>query len=306
MNHILILLLGIAAAGIGGKLFIQGMVNLSHRFQIAPGLMGLTLAAFATSAPELTVAIAAARAETPQISFGNVLGSNIVNVSFVLGLALLISPIHCSRQGARSSYFLALSLPLLIIFFIFDGMVSRAEGGILLAVFFLWLGGVIWESRHHSPFPRLTAAPKINFNNSLLRFIAGLILLFGAGKMVVRGAYGIALTWGVSEFVVGAILVAIGTCVPEIATTITAKLKGYDDVGLGTILGSNIFNSLFIVAVAALICPIVIDREEVIICLVVGFISVFLIWPSANEYISRGRGVVLLLIYGFYLYSLAP
>jgi cation:H+ antiporter len=131
--------------------------------------------------------------------------------------------------------------------------------------------------------------------------VAGLAFLIGAGHFVVAGARGIARSYGVGEFVIGATVVAVGTSMPELATTIIAKLRGHDEVGLGTILGSNIFNGLLIVGVVAMICPIAIDRREVAVALVFGVLAVAFTFPNRSGLIGRRQGVLLLVSYGFYL-----
>ena len=129
----------------------------------------------------------------------------------------------------------------------------------------------------------------------------GLAFLGAAGHLIVTGAKGIAISFGVDEFVIGATIVAVGTSVPELATTVIAKLRGHDEVALGTILGSNIFNGLFIVAVAAVIFPITVDWREVAVALVFGLLAVVFTYPTRRGFLERRRGVLLLILYGVYL-----
>jgi cation:H+ antiporter len=131
--------------------------------------------------------------------------------------------------------------------------------------------------------------------------VAGLIFLVAAGHLIVAGARGIAISFGIDEFIIGATIVAVGTSVPELATTVIAKLRGHDEVGLGTILGSNIFNGIFIVAVAAIIYPITVAWQEVAIALVFGFVALVFSYPARNGFIGRRRGVLLLVLYAAYL-----
>lgn len=134
--------------------------------------------------------------------------------------------------------------------------------------------------------------------------LVGFAFLVAAGSLIVDGAKGIALAFGVDEFIIGATIVAIGTSVPELATTVMAKIRGHDEVGLGTILGSNIFNGIFIVAVAAMIHPIVVPAGEVAIALAFGLIAVVLTYPPRNGFIQRKRGVLLLALYIAYLITI--
>ena len=134
---------------------------------------------------------------------------------------------------------------------------------------------------------------------------AGLAFLIVAGKLIVDGARGIALTLGIGEFIVGATVVALGTSAPELATAVIAKLRGHDEVGLGTILGSNIFNGIFIIAIAAIIHPIVVPRHDVALTLGFGFAALALVYPRRDGFIPRWRGMSLLVLYAIYLVSIA-
>jgi cation:H+ antiporter len=136
---------------------------------------------------------------------------------------------------------------------------------------------------------------------AVIKCVGGLILLVSAGHLIVNGARGIAIAFGVDEFVIGATVVAVGTSVPELATTIIAKVRGHDEVGLGTVLGSNIFNGVLIIGVAAMIHPIAVSWREVIVVLVFGLLAVAFTFPMKSGLIERRRGVLLLVLYGVYL-----
>jgi cation:H+ antiporter len=131
--------------------------------------------------------------------------------------------------------------------------------------------------------------------------IAGLAFLVMAGNLIVAGARGIAISLGIDEFIIGATIVAVGTTIPELATTVIAKLRGHDEVGLGTILGSNIFNGIFIIAVAAIIYPITVDRREVAVTLAFGVVALMFTYPTRQGFIGRRRGILLLMLYAVYL-----
>jgi len=131
--------------------------------------------------------------------------------------------------------------------------------------------------------------------------VCGLAFLVAAGNFIVAGAKGIAISFGISEFIIGATVVAIGTSMPELATTIVAKLRGHDEVGLGTILGSNIFNGLFVVPVAAIICPIIVGWRDVVLALACGLFAIVFTYPTRGGLIQRSRGVLLLVLYAIYL-----
>ncbi len=301
MNDYITMTLGVACAGLGGELFIRGAVGLAHWARIAPGIIGAVVAAFATSSPELSVSISAALAGNPQIALGDALGSNIVNVALILALALLISGIQGSSDSNKRDFPVALLIPFFTGILFLDGVLSRIDGVLLLALFLAWLAATLNEARKQR-----SAADEVLGEHRrgliALSLIGGLILLILAGNFIVAGAKGIALSFGMDYFVVGVTVVAVGTSAPELATTVIAKLRGHDEVGLGTILGSNIFNGLFIIPIAAIINPITVAaRHEVMLSLAFGLVSLSCAYPPATGFISRRRGWLLLLLYALYL-----
>jgi cation:H+ antiporter len=300
MNDYAALILGVACAGIGGEFFVRGTVGLAHWARVSPGIIGATVAAFATSSPELSVSVNAALAGNPQIGLGDALGSNVVNVALILALALLFSGIHGSRDSLKRDFPVALLIPVITGVLFLDGSLSRIDGFLLLSMFLAWLVATAVEARKQR-----SAAEKILGAHrgwaAVLSFLVGLPLLVAAGNLIVAGGRGIAVSFGIDAFIIGATVVAVGTSVPEIATTVIAKLRGHDEVGLGTILGSNIFNGLLIVAVAATIHPITVDWRDAAVALVFGFAAVALIYPSSRGFIERRRGVLLLVLYAVFL-----
>ncbi|MCR4347974.1 MAG: calcium/sodium antiporter [Sulfuricaulis sp.] len=303
MNNYLTLAAGVLCAGIGGELFVRGVVGIARWARIPAGIIGATVAAFATSSPELSVAITAAMAGEPQISLGNALGGNIVNVALVLGITLLISGIQCPRDSLKRDFPVALITPLIIGILALDGVLSRFDGLLLLGMFLTWMVTVIVEARKQRSAAGEILAERRGWL-AIILCLAGLVFLIAAGHFIVIGAKDIAASFGLGEFVIGATVVAIGTSVPELATTVVSKIRRHDEVGLGTILGSNIFNGLFIVAIAAIISPISIDWREVAIVSLFGMVTVALIWPVRSGHIERRRGVLLLALYTVYVVTI--
>ena len=300
MNDYLALFFGVMCAGIGGELFVRGAVGLAYWARVSPGIVGTTVAAFATSSPELSVSINAAMAGKPQIGLGDALGSNVVNVALILALALLISGIQSPRDSIKRDFPVALLIPIITGVLFLDGELSRLDGLLMLGMFIAWLVAAVIEARKQ----RSAAEEVIGEHRRWLvvvSCIAGLAFLVAAGNLIVAGARGIAISFGIDEFIIGATIVAVGTSVPELATAVIAKLRGHDEVGLGTILGSNIFNGLFIVAVAAIIHPITVPWREVAIALVFGLVALVFAYPTRNGFIERRRGVLLLMLYAVYL-----
>lgn len=303
MNEVLALLLGVGCAAAGGELFVRGTVSLARALRVPPGIVAATVAAFATSSPELSVAVSAALAGGPQIALGNALGANLVNVALVLGLAVLISPIRSPRDSVQRDFPVALLAPLLTGVLLLDGELSRLDGMLMAAVFAAWLVATVLEARRQrSSIEEVLGGQRLWV--ALLHGTAGLALLGFAGTLIVDGARGLALAWGMDEFIVGATVVALGTTAPELATVLAAKLRGHDDVGLGTILGSNIFNGLCIIPLAAAIHPIAVGWQEVAIALGFGALSLACTFPGRSGVIGRLRGGVLLALYAAYVVAL--
>lgn len=300
MSDYITLLLGVACAGAGGELFVRGSVGLANWARISPGIVGATVAAFATSSPELSVAVSSAMAGKPQISLGDALGSNVVNVALILALALVVSGIQSPRDSIKRDFPAALLIPVLTGVFFLDGVISRLDGMLMLGMFLGWLAAAVAEARKQRRAAERVPGERRGWP-AVLACAAGLALLAAAGKFVVAGARGIAVSFGIAEYVIGATVVAVGTSIPELATTVVSKLRGHEDVGLGTILGSNIFNGLFIIGVAAVIHPITASRSEVFLTLVFGLAALASAYPARGGFIGRGRGVLLLALYAVYL-----
>jgi cation:H+ antiporter len=291
-------------AGIGGELFVRGIVGLAHWVRVSPGVVAATVAAFATSSPELTVSVTAAIAGAPQIALGDALGSNVVNIALVLGIVSLMSGLRYRRDAIVRDFLAALCVPLLIGVLAFDGLLSRLDGLLLLGAFAAWVAAALFAARRQRGY----ATPAGGTHRRwpvVLATGGGLVLLLAAGRLIVDGATGIAALFGVDAFVIGATLVAIGTSTPEIATAVIAKLRRHDEVGLGTLLGSNIFNGLFIVAVASVIAPIPVVLRETAAALGFGLVALAAVFPSAKGLIGRERGLLLVGIFAAYLLAMA-
>ena len=300
MTDWIVLIAGVVCAGLGGEFFVRGSVGLARWLRVAPGIIGATVAAFSTSSPELSVSVNAAVTGNSQIALGDALGSNVVNVALILGLALVISAIRSPRDTLRRDFPVALLVPVATALFLIDGVLSRIDGILMLAGFLAWLVVTIV----HAKAQRSAVSEVLSDRGKWLAVLwcgLGLPLLVLAGILIVSGARGIAATLGVAPFVIGTTIVAVGTSVPELATTIIAKIRGHDEIGLGTVLGSNIFNGLLIVAVAAIIRPIHVNVHDVSVALAFGFVALLFALPSRSGVIRRLRGALLLLLYAGYI-----
>jgi cation:H+ antiporter len=273
MQAYLSLLAGIVCAGFGGELFVRGAVGIARWLRISPGIVAVTVAAFATSSPELSVSVSAALAGAPQIGMGDALGSNVVNVSLILASALIISGIRCPRDSVRRDFPVALAVPLLTCVIVADGVVSSLEGVVMFTGFVAWLAAAVTEAARQRRRTPADGTPASHARTALAA-VAGLALLTMAGSLVVGGARGIALSYGLDEFVIGA-----------------------------TIVASNVFNGLFIVPIAAMIHPIHFHPRDAFVALAFGAVAVALTLPLKDGRIGRVRGVLLLLLYSVYLAS---
>jgi len=300
MNDFVALGLGFGCAFIGGEMFVRGAVGLAHWARISPGIIAVTVVAFATSSPELSVATNAALVGMPQIGLGDTLGSNVVNVGLIFALALVISGIQAPRDSVKRDFSVALLIPIITGVLILDGELSRFDGLLLGSMFLAWLVAVIVEALKQRRFAEKVLGEHRGWQTVLLCAI-GLAFLVAAGKLIVMGAKGIAIALGIDEFIIAATIVAVGTSTPELATTIIAKLRGHDEISLGTILGSNIFNGSWITAVTAIIHPIPVAGHGVAIALVFGLMVVVFTYPPRTGFITRRRGILLLVLYAAYL-----
>lgn len=300
VNAYLALLLGLACAGGGGELFVRGTVGLARAARISPGIIAATVAAFATSSPELTVAVTSAVEGVPEISLGNVTGANVINVALILGVALLLAPIAVPLGSIRRDIPVALLAPVATGVLLVDGSLSRLDGVILLAGFAAWMIAIVREGRDERSHVAEVLGD-VNPRRALRDGIAGLALLIAAGHLIVQSGTDIARSFGFSDFVIGATIVAIGTTLPELVTMLVARLRGHDEVGLGAVLGSNIFNGLFIVGVAATVHPINVGFPVAAPVLALGAITVALTWPPGTGRLDRWRGGMLLAVLAVYV-----
>lgn len=258
-----ILTLGLFVAGFGlliggAELLVRGASALALRLGISPLVIGLTVVAIGTSAPELAVSVQAALTGKADLAVGNVVGSNIFNVLFILGLSALIVPLVVARQVVRVEVPLMVGASVLLLVLALDGQVRRWEGALLAAGMAAYLVYAIVEGRRESAGePSAPGATGLlaRLPVQLVLIGAGLALLVLGARWLVGGAVAIAQFFGLSEAVIGLTIVAAGTSLPEVATSVVAALRGQRDIAVGNVVGSNIANILLILGVAALVTP---------------------------------------------------
>ncbi|WP_333823143.1 sodium:calcium antiporter [Pinisolibacter sp.] len=288
-------------AAIGGELFLTGVLGTAKTLRLPRGLVATTLGAAATSAPELFVSVVAAGSGRPEIGLGDTLGSNVVNIALVLGLVLLHRSVTAGTTE-RTTAAAALIAPFVLFVLLLDGRLERWEGGLLLALFVAWaiVGFHTGRRRHTAEVEEMAALPRRSMGMAAAYLAVGVMMLVGAGRLFVFGAVGLATRFGIDDYVIGATVVAIGTSLPELTTVVASRRRGHDDIGLGTLLGSNLFNGLAIVGVAATITPIVVPVAEVGIALAFGWVSMILVLPRGRV-VPRSRGALLLAVYVAYV-----
>jgi len=297
---VLALLAGVAVAAFGGEWFVRGCVGVSTALRVPAGIVGATVAAFATSSPELVVAVTAASGGDSALALGDATGSSVVNLGVVLGSALLVAPVVLGRSELRRELPAVLIATVVLAVLVADGRVDRVDAATLLVLFLAWATWAASDARRaRDATPEVVgeARPGVAVRD----LVVGLVALVVAGRLVVVGAKwaGGALGW--DEFLTGAVLVAVATSVPELATVVVSVRRHHAEVGVGAILGSNLFNLGFVVGVAAAIEPISVDRTQVLIALGAGGIAALLLVPGRRGRLGRSRGGGLVGTYLAYL-----
>ena len=313
MSPTIALLLGLLLLFFGGELLVRGSVALALKMRISTLVVGMTVVSFATSAPELFVSLRAVLNGSNDIAFGNVIGSNIANITLVLGVTALIFRVKISEQTATLNYpFLLLaSLVFGAVMYYFKGIPQ--EVGFLfifLLLVFSWL--LISKSRKENlklaiEEGELLEASSDSLFKSLGFLLAGIVLLKFGADYLVEGTIAIAKKFEISERVIAVTVVAIGTSIPELATSIVAALKKEHNLAVGNLIGSNIFNILAVLGMVASIKEIAISDSAILSfdyvwMIIITFIIGLFIYTFSKRQISRTEGIILLLIYISYLY----
>lgn len=301
---------GLVLLLLAGDALVKGAVNLSLRLGVPALIVSLTIVAFGTSAPELLISIQAIWDNVPGLALGNVVGSNTANVLLVLGVPALLATMHTSECDTRTSYLQMLAATALFTVLCFMGPLNWTSGLILLAALAAMLTHAFVAAKRHRRAGKAEEAeevegadPSIGWPKISMFLAMGLIGLPLGANLLVEGATNIARAFGISETVIGLTLVAIGTSLPELATTVMAALRRQADVALGNVIGSNMFNLLGIIGVASLVGTIPVDREILQFDIWVMAAASILLIPFVflRKDITRIWGVILSLFYITYL-----
>ncbi len=304
---VVILIIGFVLLVKGADFFLEGFSVISRYLGISSIVIGLTIVALGTSLPELAVSVTAALKESNDIALGNVTGSNIMNLLVVVGLAAVIRPMAVKRSVLKRDYVMSFLMALLMLGSAVDifwneggAAISGLDGAVLLAVtagYMYCLIRMAVRNRVAEQFGITRPLPV-----SLLFCIGGAIAIIGGGQMVVNSATELAYRVGMSETLVGLTIVAVGTSLPELVTSVVAARKGESEIALGNVLGSNILNIGFILGTSGVIHPIAVKMENVydmVILLVLTLVFFVPLW--CRERVSRLTGAVMLGCYGVYM-----
>lgn len=292
---------------LGAEGLVRGSTSLALRLGLTPLIAGLTVVAFGTSSPELVVSLRATLSGQGGVAIGNVIGSNISNIALILGIAALISPLKVERRLIRYEIPLMIAASLLLVALLADGFLNRMEGGLLTLALIAYLVFSIWIARQeqqvkgdapYTPKPGPTRSP---FLDSVF-IIGGLAFLVGGANLFVGGAINIAEALGVPPAVIAITMVALGTSLPELATSVVAAFRNEGDVIIGNVIGSNLFNLLCILGIAALVLPMQADGIQMTdLWVMIGTALVTLPLMRTGLRLSRWEGGLLLLGYIAYV-----
>lgn len=316
LENILLLIAGLVVLIFGGELLVRGASRLALQLKISPLVVGLTIVAFGTSAPELFISIKSALAGSPDIAIGNVVGSNICNLTLILGLTAIVSPIPVGRNSIRIDWPMAMGGSILLYFWMLNNVVETYEGLILIALLVAYTIFIIRKSRSETNdaiaanidvevYPKNDSANLKQTVIDVLLIIGGCLGLYFGSDWFVKGAIELAGYLGVSERVIGLTVVAVGTSLPEMVTSVMASLRKQIDVALGNLIGSNIFNIFSILGITAVIQNV--QVSEMIISTdmlwMMGITLLILPMMVSKKNIQRIEGMVLFLVYGVYTYT---
>jgi len=311
MTYVL-LLVGFALLIKGADFFVEGSSKIARLLKVPPMLVGLTIVAFGTSSPEATVSIIAALEGNSDVSLGNVVGSNIFNITLVVGITAILNPLKVESETIRKEIPFTLLASVALWVLISDiaiqgdaaNLVTRSEGIVLLLFFAVFLYYIFEVARKNRDQGNIDTGDTtgVTWGKNIFFTIGGLAAIIFGGDLVVDHATEIALSIGMSETLVGLTIVAVGTSLPELITSITAALKKESEIALGNIVGSNIFNILFVLGAAATISPLAVDGKIFFdIVFMILFTIVLLIFSRSKYKISKKEGAILAVIYIAYL-----
>jgi cation:H+ antiporter len=308
MISLFCILLGFILLYFGAEWLVKGSASLALKAGISPLIVGLTIVAMGTSTPELLVSTLSSLRNAGDLALGNVIGSNIFNIAVILGVASLFSPMKIHKQILKFDVPVMIIATALLLLFIADRTISRVEGVILTCGISAYLINSVFLARKEKQKVDLQESASSKLWLDIMLLAAGISLLVSGSHFLVEGAVKLARFWGVSEAVIGLTIVATGTSLPELATSIVAGLKKEEDIAIGNIVGSNIFNILSILGITSVLAPIKgmwhrFFYDLLFMVLSVAFVTLFIL---TGRSLRRWHGAILLCLYGTYLVIIWP
>ncbi len=308
---IFLLIIGLALLVGGGEWLVRGASSIALRLRLSPLVVGLTIVAFGTSAPELFISVRAALEGSPDLAMGNVIGSNICNLALVLGITAAITAVPVRQDSMRIDWPVTMGASLLLYLVVLDNLINWPEGLLFVGILITYTYLIIRKSRRETKSAEELAEeldvppPTASLGKDLLLIGVGTAGLAFGSNWFVEGAQDLAITFGVSERVVGITVLALGTSLPELVTAVIAAMKQETDIALGNLMGSNIFNILSILGITSVIASIRVNDVIIHSDMIWMLLITFLILPMMlyRRTIARLEGLILLGIYGYYIYS---
>lgn len=315
ITQIIIFLIGLTLLSWSADKFVYGASALAKNYGVSPMMIGLTIVAMGSSAPEIVVSATASLNGNPNTAVGNAIGSNITNIALVLGITTLIKPLLVSSTTLKRELPVLLLVTLIGVYFLSDNYLSQTEGVILITLFVLVLAIMAWLSlkvEKNDPLNTETAdeiPSNIPTMKAVMWVVVGLVMLPLSAHFLVESAVYMARFFGVSDLVIGLTIIALGTSLPELAASIAGVRKGEDDLVIGNIIGSNIFNILAVLAMPGLIIPSVLDmnvsaRDSYAMLGVTILLFLFCFNLRGTRRINRYEGGILVMAFLFYQYWL--
>jgi cation:H+ antiporter len=310
----LLLILGLLLLFVSGKFLVESSVAIARLLRIPTMIIGLTVVAFGTSAPELLVSLQAAFRGYPEIAMGNVVGSNISNILLVLAITAIIHPIPVPKKSVKLDWPVLMFVSLLLFVFSLDGALTRLEGIVFIGLLAVYIGVAVIQTRRSHDTRNETPGDQPGDKPRMKGWVAGVVFLvscaglaFGA-NMLVENAAIIAENLGISQRVISITIIAVGTSIPELATSVIAALKKETDISVGNIIGSNIMNILSVLGLTGIVGNIRVDdaiaRFDIPWMLAVSLLLLFLMLPAARSRITRWEGIIMIVIYLLYIYMI--
>ncbi len=296
-------------------LFVAGAASIADNMGMSPILIGLTIVSLGTSAPEILVSIIATLADSAELAIGNAIGSNIANVGLVLGVTIIVAPLHVHESAVKRELATLIFVTIAVGLLIIDGELSRIDGYLMMTALVLI---IVQMARTQAKDPELCdeveeeELPHLRPMRAWLTFAIGLAMLIGSSRLLVWGASEIATGLGVSKMIIGLTIVAIGTSLPELAATVASALRGHTEIALGNVIGSNLFNLLGVMSIPGILAPQMMEpsavsRDYLTMTLITLFLAIGIVVsrkrarsPVGHSYIGRLMGFMLISLYALY------